>query len=89
MEPVLHLAMEGMMPDPEIEEEHREGVEVGLGRRVVLRPDYLRCHILHCAPDLALGLSVDTDVIVVTDENVAGCRVKHKVAGGDIPVTVT
>jgi len=77
------------MPDPEIEEEYSERMEVRLGRRIDLSTDNFRSHVFHRAPDLAAGLPVHTDVVIIADEDIAGHRVEHQVSCRDIPVTVT
>src|SRR5208337_5167465 len=62
MEPVLHLAVEGMVPDPEVEEEDRKGVQVSLGGWIGRSAYDLRCHVLHRTPDLAARLAVHANV---------------------------
>ena len=77
-----------MVPDPDIEEEDCQSVEIGLGRGVAFPADELRGHVLHRAPDLAAGLAVHPDVVVVADEHVAGLWIEHQVSRRDVPVTV-
>src|SRR5208283_5198766 len=86
--PVLHLPMEWVVPDPEVEEQDRQGVEVSLSRGVTLLADQLRGHVFERSPDLAVGLAVDADIVVVADQDITGFRVKHQVSCRDIPVAV-
>src|SRR5271157_6117067 len=80
--------MEGVVPDPEVEEQNRQSVEVSLSRGVTLLADQLRRHVFERSPDLAVGLAVDADIVVVADQNITGFWVKHQVSCRDIPVAV-
>jgi len=70
------------MPDPKVEEQNRQRVQVGLGGRIGLTADQFRGHIFERAPNLGPRLAVDADVIVIADENVATEWVEHSSCRG-------
>lgn len=77
------------MPYPQQKEQYRKGVQVGFRRRMLgVAPNQFRGHVLHRSPDLAGRVTVDADVVVVANQDIAGGRIEHHIATRDVSVAM-
>ena len=85
---IFQFAMQRVVPDPQVEQQHGQRVQVGLRRRVGLPKHHFGRHVLHGPKHLALRLPIDADIVVVTDENIARVWIEHQIAGCNVPIAV-
>ena len=80
------LAEERMTNDEDVEEEHREGPQIGHGARLGFTSNDLRGHELLGSENRRRGSVVDCHIVVVADEGASGGWVEKDVCEGYVAV---
>ena len=84
---IFQFAVQRVMPYPQLKQQHRQRMQIGFRRGGCFIADEIGSHVLHRAPDLTGGVAIDSDVVVIADQDLAGARVEHQVAFGDVAIT--
>lgn len=83
----LPPTQEGVADDQDVEQQNREGPQVGDGARLSFASDDLGCHEFAGSQDGRGRTIVDGHIVVVTDQRPARHRVEKDIGETDVPIT--